>query len=117
MRHATSKAVAGSNLNMGWPLALARVMGAALLVSITAAAHAQSTGIAACDDFLAKYDSCVASKLPEAQRAMYKSQLDQTRKMWLDMSKNPATKSTMEATCKQTMDAIKTSLQVFGCSF
>jgi len=117
MRHTTSKAVAGSNLNMGGPSALARVMGAALLVGITAAAHAQSTGIAACDDFLAKYDSCVASKLPEAQRAMYKSQLDQTRKMWLDMSKNPATKSTMEATCKQSMDAIKTSLQMFGCSF
>ena len=117
MRHATSKVVAGSNPNMGSPLALARAMGAALLVSMTAAAHAQSTGIAACDNFLAKYDTCIASKLPEAQRAMYKSQFDQTRKMWLDLSKNPATKSTMETTCKQTMDAIKTSLQAFGCSF
>jgi len=117
MRHATSKVVAGSNLNMRWPFALARAMGAALLVSMTAAAHAQSTGIAACDSFLAKYDTCVASKIPEAQRAMYKSQFDQTRKIWLDMSKNPATKSAMEATCKQTMDAIKKSLEALGCSF
>jgi len=45
------------------------------------------------------------------------SQLDQTRKMWVDMAKNPSAKSTMEGTCKQTMDAIKTSLQSFGCSF
>src|SRR5215475_11031858 len=117
MRHATSKAVAGSSLIVGWPLALARVMGAALLVSITAAAHAQSTGIAACDDFLTKYDSCVSSKLPDAQRALYKSQLDQTRKLWLDMSKNPTAKAAMETTCKQTMDAVKTSLQAYGCSF
>src|SRR5262249_60791836 len=102
MRHATSKVVAGSNPNMGSPLALARAMGAALLVSMTAAAHAQSTGIAACDNFLAKYDTCIASKLPEAQRALYKSQFDQTRKMWLDISKNPANKPAMHATGEQT---------------
>src|SRR5262245_58947870 len=91
--------------------------GAALLAIATAPAHAQSTVIAACDEFLTKYDACVTSKLPEAQRATYKAQLDQTRKTWVDMSKNPATKSTMEATCKQTMDAMKTALQGYGCSF
>ena len=116
MRHSTSKAIAGSNVKIRW-LPLARITGAALLAGIASAAHAQSTGIPACDDFLTKYDSCVTSKLPEAQRALYKSQLDQTRKMWLDMSKNPTAKSTMEATCKQTLDAVKTSLQGFGCSF
>ena len=117
MRHATSKAAAGSNRSMRRMLPLVRIGGAALLVSIAAAAHAQSTGIAACDDFLTKYDSCVSSKLPDAQRALYKSQLDQTRKLWLDMSKNPQAKAAMEATCKQTMDAVKTSLQAYGCSF
>ena len=55
--------------------------------------------------------------MPEAQRATYKAQLDQTRKAWLDMAKNPSAKSAMEQSCKQTMDAIKASLQSFGCSF
>ena len=97
--------------------ALALAGAALLTIAVAGPARAQSTGIAACDDFLQKYDTCVTSKLPEAQRATYKAQLDQTRKMWVDMAKNPSAKSTMEGTCKQTMDAIKTSLQSFGCSF
>ena len=57
------------------------------------------------------------SKAVAGSRAMYKTQLDTTRKAWLDMSKNPTTKATMEATCKQTMDATKTSMTALGCSF
>ncbi len=66
---------------------------------------------------LTKYDACVVSKVPEAQRAMYKTQIDQTRKAWVDMAKNPSAKATMESTCKQTLDATKASLTSFGCSF
>ena len=113
MRHATSKAVAGSSANRRQLLSLAA--GIALLAGTTA--HAQSTGIAACDDFLTKYDACVGSKVPEAQRAMYKTQIDQTRKAWVDLAKNPSAKATMEATCKQTLDATKASLTAYGCSF
>jgi hypothetical protein len=114
MRQATSKAVAGSRANRRQLLSLAA--GIALLAGITTA-HAQSTGIAACDDFLTKYDACVVSKVPEAQRAMYKTQIDQTRKAWVDLAKNSSAKATMEATCKQTMDATKASLTAYGCSF
>jgi hypothetical protein len=116
MRHATSKAVSGSNVNRRRVSPLACLTGVALFAAITAA-NAQSTGVAACDDFLTKYDTCVSSKLPEAQRATYKAQLDQTRKTWVEMAKNPSAKATMEASCKQTMDAMKASLQSFGCSF
>jgi phosphohistidine phosphatase SixA len=116
MRQATLKAVAGSSPNRRRALSLAGITGVALLAAVTAA-RAQSTGIAVCDDFLTKYDACVVTKIPDAQRATYKTQLDQTRKAWLDMSKNPSTKATMEATCKQTMDAMKTSLTALGCSF
>ena len=74
MRQATLKAAAGSSANRRQMLSLAA--GIALLAGVTTA-HAQSTGIAACDDFLTKYDACVVSKVPEAQRAMYKTQIDQ----------------------------------------
>jgi hypothetical protein len=116
MRQATSKIIAGSGANRRRAFSLAGITGAALLAGLTAA-HAQSTGIAACDDFLTKYDACISSKVPEAQRAMYKTQIDQTRKAWLDMSKNASVKATMESTCKQTLDATKASLTSFGCSF
>ena len=117
MRQATSKAVAGLSANRRRVLSFAAgITGVALLAGVTAA-QAQSTGIAACDDFLTKYDSCIVSKVPEAQRAMYKTQIDQTRKAWVDMAKNPSAKATMEATCKQTLDATKASLTAYGCSF
>jgi hypothetical protein len=106
MRQATSKIGALA----------AGIAGLALLAGVTAA-NAQSTGIAACDEFLTKYDACVGSKIPEAQRATFKTQIDQTRKAWVDMAKNPSTKATMESTCKQTMDATKASLTAYGCSF
>jgi hypothetical protein len=112
MRQVISKAATG----LGSPRKLASVTGLALLAGM-AAAQAQSTGIAACDDFLTKYDTCVSSKIPTEQQAMYKTQIDQTRKAWLDLAKNPSTKATMEASCKQTMDATKASLTAFGCSF
>jgi hypothetical protein len=95
---------------------LAGITGLGLLAGI-AAAQAQSTGIAACDDFLTKYDACISTKIPAAQSAMYKTQIDQTRKAWLDMAKNPSTKATMEASCKQTIDATKAALTAYGCSF
>lgn len=117
MRQATSKAVAGSGLLLPRTGSFAAaVTGVVLLAGVTAA-HAQSTGIAACDDFLTKYDACVVSKVPEAQRAMYRTQIDQTRKTWVDMAKNPSTKPAMETTCKQTLDATKASLTAYGCAF
>ena len=116
MRQETSKAVAGSGANRRRALSLAGIAGADLLAGVTAS-HAQSTGIAACDDFLTKYDACIVSKVPEAQRAMYKTQIDQTRKAWVDMAKNPSAKAAMESTCKQTLDATKASLTALGCTF
>lgn len=116
MRQATSKTVAGSSANRRKLFSCAGVAGIALIAGV-AVAQAQSTGIAVCDEFLTKYDACVVSKVPEAHRATYKTQMDQTRKSWLDMSKDPSTKGAMEATCKQTMDAMKPSLTALGCTF
>jgi hypothetical protein len=109
MRQATLKAA-------NRPQMLSLAAGIALLAGVTTA-HAQSTGIAACDDFLTKYDACIVSKVPEAQRAMYKTQIDQNRKAWIDLAKNPSAKSTMEITCKQTLDTTKASLTAYGCTF
>jgi hypothetical protein len=78
---------------------------------------ADKVGIAACDDFLTKYEACISSKVPAAQQSMMKTQFEQTRKTWADMAKNASTKSTLEASCKQTGDQMKTALQAYGCSF
>ena len=81
------------------------------------AAQAQTTGVALCDDFLAKYETCVGTKVPAAQQATFKTQLDQLRKTFTDLSKNANSKPALEATCKASGDQMKAAMTSYGCSF
>jgi hypothetical protein len=92
------------------------IITASALMTLSAAASAQSTGIAACDDFLKKYEACVASKVPAAQRATFQGQLEQMRKAWSDAAKNSSIKPTLEGACKQSAEQVKMALSGFGCA-
>jgi hypothetical protein len=78
---------------------------------------AQTLAIAACDDFLKKYETCVTSQVPAAQRATFQGQFDQWRKAWSEMAKNPNTKAGLENACKQSAEQMKTAMSGFGCKF
>lgn len=86
------------------------------LVALGPGLSAQTTGIAACDDFLKKYEACVTSKVPDAQKAMFQGQLDQMRKAWADAAKTPA-KANLEAACTQSAEQTKAALSSLGCAF
>ena len=81
------------------------------------AAQAQTTGVALCDDFLTKYETCVGTKVPAAQQATFRTQLDQLRKTFTDLSKNANSKPALEATCKTSSDQMKVAMTSYGCSF
>ena len=87
------------------------------MLTIAAPAHARSTGIAVCDDFLPKCEACIASKVPAAQQAMFKGQLDPTRRTWSDIAKNPRTRSSPQGVCQQSIDPIKAAFEPYGCPF
>ena len=89
---------------------------AALLLS-AAGARADSIGIAACDDFIVKYDACISGKVPAAHQAAFKSQIEQLKKTWTELAKDSNTKPALEATCKQSAEQMKAGLQSYGCSF
>ena len=93
---------------------LAAAIGLAL---ISTAASAQNVGVPVCDDFIAKYDTCVTTKMPAAQQATFKGQLDQMRKAWADMAKTPQGKTQLEQMCKMQAEQMKTAAQAYGCSF
>jgi hypothetical protein len=78
---------------------------------------AQTIGIAACDDFLKKYETCVTSKVPAAQRTTFQGQFDQMRKAWSDAAKNPSAKASLEGACKQSAEQVKAAMSGFGCTF
>ncbi len=90
---------------------------AGLLVSLSTGLGAQTTGVAVCDDFLKKYEACLATKVPAAQKTTFQGTLDQIRKAWGDAAKNPSTRAGLESACRQMADQMKGAMSGFGCSF
>ena len=74
-------------------------------------------GVPECDDFIAKYDACVSSKVPEQARAQYKSAIAQWRASWKKLAENPATKGTLADACKQAAAQQETALKPYGCTW
>jgi len=83
----------------------------------TTATSGEKIGVPECDDFIAKYDACVSSKVPEAARAQYKSAVEQWRSSWKKLAENPATKGTLAAACKQAATQQEAALKSYGCSW
>ena len=93
------------------------VFAVAALMLTAMGAQAQTTGVAVCDDFLAKYEVCVNTKVPAAQQAALKTQVEQLKKTFTDLSKNANSKPALEATCKASSDQMKAAMTSYGCSF
>ncbi len=82
-----------------------------------ATAAADKIGVPECDDFIAAYDACVSSKVPEQVRAQYKASIEQWRTSWKKLAENPDTKATLAAACKQSAESARTSMKTYNCTF
>jgi hypothetical protein len=85
--------------------------------STTTTSSGDKIGVAECDDFIAKYDACVSSKVPEMAREQYKSAIKQWRDSWKKLAENPQTKGTLAAACKQAREQQESALKMYGCTF
>ena len=74
-------------------------------------------GVAACDEFLKKYEACVSGKVPAAAQATFKTSLDTWRSSWKKLAETPQGKAGLEAACKSALDNAKTSLASYNCSW
>lgn len=83
----------------------------------TTSSSGEKIGVAECDELITKYEACVNSKVPEAQRAQYKPTIDQWRNSWRSLASNPQTKSTLAGVCKTALDQARTSMKSYGCEF
>ena len=90
---------------------------AATTPAASTASAADKIGVPECDDYLAKYESCVNDKVPAAARAQYESTLAQTRKSWRDLAANPQTKASLAQACKSATEAARASMKTMGCEF
>src|SRR5262249_48555812 len=60
-------------------------------------------GIPECDEYIEKYEACLNSKVPEAQRGVYKSSFETLRKQWKETAANSQAKAGMATGCKQAL--------------
>ena len=74
-------------------------------------------GVAACDEFLAKYEACVSGKVPAAAQATFKTSLDTWRSSWKKLAETPQGKAGLATACKSALDQAKTSLASYNCSW
>ena len=74
-------------------------------------------GVEECDDFLAKYETCLNSKIPEAARAQYRASLAQTRDAWHKAAATPQGKASLAQACKTMRDTTKQAMTPYGCTF
>ena len=74
-------------------------------------------GIPECDDFIAKYDACISSKVPEMARAPFQTMLKNWRAEWKKAADNPQTKAALAQGCKMSAEQANASMKAYGCSF
>ncbi len=86
------------------------------VVAPPAVASADSVGVAECDDYLAKYQACLADKVPESARAALQQSLDATRAGWAQAAASPGGREGLKSACEQMVAASRQSMQAYGCT-
>ena len=95
-----------------------KVLIAAVAVMATAAAaSAQTVGIQACDDFIAKYETCVAKFVPADQRAEYDANIANWRQEWSAAAQDANNKLILTGVCNQMQEQSKATFEPLGCAF
>lgn len=94
------------------------IVGLSISTALSAGAMAADPiGVPACDDFLTKYEACMNNNVPAAQKSMVQGQIDQMRKSWTDMAKNPQAKPALEGACKSSAEQMKAVVSAYKCTF
>jgi len=83
----------------------------------TTAAAGDKIGVAECDDYIAKYEACVKSKVPEAMRATYQGAFETSRRMWRDAAATPQGRAGLAQACKTAHEQAKQAFNSYGCSW
>jgi hypothetical protein len=83
----------------------------------TTAATAEKVGVAECDNFITAYENCVSSKVPAASRDQLQRAVATWRTEWKKLADNPQTRGTLATACKTQLEATRTQMKAYGCTF
>jgi hypothetical protein len=83
----------------------------------TTPASGDKVGVPECDEYIAKFETCVSGKVPEAARAQYEASLKQLRDSWRAAASTPQGKAGLAQGCKMVTDQARQSMKAYGCDF
>ena len=83
----------------------------------TTTSSGDKIGVAECDDYVAKYESCLRDKVPAAARAQMENSFKQARDAWKKAAETPQGKASLAAACKQASDAAAAGMKAYGCTW
>jgi hypothetical protein len=77
----------------------------------------EQVGIAECDNFIAAYEACVSSKVPEAARANLRASVTTWRADWKKLANDPQTRGSLAAACQRQREVTITSMRAYNCAW
>lgn len=93
-------------------VAIVAVAGFVATISVCATAP---IGVPACNRYVAEYEACINSRIPEDKRSSNGKILDEKQKDWtVCVNTNPQLKSSLEQTCETTMIVTNVMLSPYG---
>ncbi|HYW74827.1 MAG TPA: peptidylprolyl isomerase [Pyrinomonadaceae bacterium] len=86
-----------------------------LLTAAGSPPAADRIGVPECDSFIAEYNSCVSSKVPESARQQFNTAVEQWRQSWKKLAGNPGSRAALAQACTQAAAQQKAALRSYGC--
>ena len=75
-------------------------------------------GVTECDNFLNAYETCISStKVPESNRAQFRSIMTTWRADWKKLAANPQTRPGLVEACKTQLELARTQMKAYDCTF
>jgi hypothetical protein len=83
----------------------------------TASSAGDKIGVPECDDFIARYEACVAGKVPEMARSQFATVTKTWRDSWRKAASTPEGKAGLAAACKKAAEDQRAAMKPYGCDF
>jgi hypothetical protein len=80
-------------------------------------ATAGEIGVAACDEYLNKWEACLAAKITGDAREQVRVALDASRDAWKRAAATTEGKAGLADACQQATDVAKMQVSAYGCSW
>lgn len=77
----------------------------------------EKVGVAECDEFIAKYETCISGNVPEAQKRQHQENIDALRNSWRQLAVSTGAKETLVLMCKRQVAQARESMKEFNCQF